>query len=143
MTAPIITYRDWHPVGRAGITDEERATFLREMPRYPTWLRGQWAKLTDEQLMRRMQLAQVLADRDRSKAHDNGVRALRGELRRRSMVFAPARDGILIPRCEICSHGSERVFQASSETHDIERNDEPCVAFLCVRCWSELRKEED
>lgn len=136
-----ITYRDWHPVGRAGITVEELDQVRRELREYPRYLRRQWAKLADEDLLRRAQATQLLTDRS-AEAYD-GARALRDELRRRGKVFAPMRDSIRIPRCEICRHGSERVFQATQETHDIEFDGAPRAVFLCVSCWSETRKDDD
>lgn len=49
--------------------------------------------------------------------------------------------GIL--RCEVCSHGTERLWETSTETHSIEKYGEPVSAFVCSRCWSSTYTNEE
>lgn len=41
-------------------------------------------------------------------------------------------------RCVMCAHASDRLWEATGETHNLtDRNDEPVKsAFLCAQCWS-------
>lgn len=52
---------------------------------------------------------------------------------------------VRIIRCGMCSHASERLWEATGETHTIvDHNDEPISAvMLCARCWSDYRITED
>lgn len=47
-------------------------------------------------------------------------------------------------RCVMCSHASDRLWEATGETHDlVDRNDEPIIsAFVCAQCWSRYLTEE-
>lgn len=62
-------------------------------------------------------------------------------LNRRGIVWRPTRG---IPRCRVCSHGTERLFMAYAKTHNIvDRYDEPLESCaLCVSCWSACRYED-
>lgn len=61
---------------------------------------------------------------------------LRRELSRRKLPPVP---DLRIPRCEICKHGTERLFPTTPATHNIVGSDgKPVNAKVCVRCWSGL-----
>lgn len=47
------------------------------------------------------------------------------------------------PQCDMCVHYTERVFSATEQTHWIELRGTVTAIYLCVRCWSELLREED
>lgn len=68
---------------------------------------------------------------------------LRRELARRKLFPIPS---LNIPRCQICKHGTEKLFATTEATHDIvNSNDEDERIFpdLCVRCWSSLHKDSE
>ena len=45
--------------------------------------------------------------------------------------------------CRIAHHGAAKVFYANSDTHRVlNRNGEACATWLCVRHWSEYKREE-
>lgn len=46
-------------------------------------------------------------------------------------------------RCSMCSHASDRLWEATADTHGlVDRNDEPIKSvFLCASCWSTYVKE--
>lgn len=71
------------------------------------------------------------------------MHVLRRELRKRP-DRRPA-DSIGIHRCGMCSHGSERLWEATGDTHNIvDRNDEPISGImLCAQCWSGYRITEE
>ena len=69
--------------------------------------------------------------------------ALRNEISHRKLwpKLPPSR---CIPRCEVCSHGTERLFATTAATHDIvDSSDKTIYPNLCVRCWSRLHKEDE
>lgn len=47
------------------------------------------------------------------------------------------------PQCDTCCHYTERVYSATEQTHWLELRARDAVAFLCVRCWSELRRDDE
>lgn len=45
----------------------------------------------------------------------------------------------LHPQCEFCSHVTERTFEVTEKTHNVELPESSKgVAFACVACWSRL-----
>lgn len=66
---------------------------------------------------------------------------LRRELSRRKLLPVLS---LRIPRCEVCKHGTERLFPTTPATHNIVgSNGEPVDARVCVRCWSRLHVDSD
>lgn len=68
---------------------------------------------------------------------------LRRELARRKLFPVPS---MRIPRCEVCSHGTERLFPTTEATHNIvSTHDESERIFpkVCVRCWSRLHVDTE
>jgi hypothetical protein len=129
----------WPPKGYVAPTAEEFADLLRAAHGYATGLvyRSVWERLSDEQVLRRTQLIEVigaLPPREECEVYDY-LRALRNELRRRKVTFR----SIAVLRCESCNHASERLFEATQETHPglAKRDGEKISsAFYCARCWS-------
>ena len=131
-------HKVWPPAGYVAPTAEEFAELLRAAHGYATGLtyRSVWERLTDDQVLRRTQLAEVIGrlhGRAASEVYAY-TRALRNELRRRKVTF----QSIAILRCEACSHATERLFEATQETHPgLESRRGPVTSgWYCARCWS-------
>jgi len=125
-----------------GATSEEVAG-LRSLIKWydsPGWLR----RRTDDRLLSALSLYEVagatLDRRESGRAYDT-AHEIRREIGRRKLTPLPSRR---IPRCEVCKHGTEKLFATSEATHDITgRNDEKICPNLCVRCWSRLHKDSE
>lgn len=130
--------RLWPPEGYVAPTAEEFAELLRAAHRYAVGMtyRSVWERLSDEQVLRRIQLAGVmgtLRGQAEREVYDY-ARALRDELRRRKVAF----QSIALLRCEACSHASERLFEVTQKTHPgLESRRGPVTSgWYCARCWS-------
>jgi len=137
-------YRPWPP---EGFKEPDRAE-LDEALRHRKWINLR--RFTVDQLVRWLEVIDWFGPSVyRNKPGVEGqivdfLHVLRRELRGRPdrRPFTTIR----VPRCSICSHASERLWEATGETHNItERDGEPAVsAFVCARCWSDyLIIEED
>lgn len=128
----------WPPEGYVAPTAEEFAELREAAHGYSTGLtyRSVWKRVTDDQVLRRYQLAE-LARPMHGRAEANlyaYTRALRDELRRRGLVHR----SLAVLRCEACSHGTERLFEVTQETHPgLKSQRGPMTSgWYCARCWS-------
>ncbi|WP_030247968.1 hypothetical protein [Streptomyces sp. NRRL S-455] len=124
----------WPPEGYVPPTAEEFDTLRQAARRYAgvVFHLTYWKKVTDDQVLRRYQLAEV--DGPEERAVYAYTRALRDELRRRGLVHR----SIALLRCEQCSHATERLFEVTQETHPGLKSPRGPVtsAWYCARCWS-------
>lgn len=131
-------HKVWPPTGYVAPTAEEFAELRRAAHRYAVGVayRSVWERVSDEQVLRRTQLAEVIGTlRGRAEREVYAyTRALRDELRRRKVTF----QSIAVLRCEACSHASERLFEVTQETHPgLESRRGPVTSgWYCARCWS-------
>lgn len=66
---------------------------------------------------------------------------LRRELTRRKLLPVP---DLRIPRCEVCKHGTEKLFATAADTHGIVNSSgETVFPNVCVRCWSRLHRDSE
>lgn len=133
-------HKVWPPEGYFSPTAEEFAELLRLAHRYfggRAHSPKHWDFMTDEQVLRRVQLAEMVGTL-RGQAEREVcayVRALRDELRRRNVTFR----SVAILRCESCSHATERLFEATQDTHpglENRHGTKVSSAWYCARCWS-------
>lgn len=129
-------YRPWPPEGFTEPTREE----LEEALRHRKWINLK--RFDVDTLVRWLEVIDWFGpDVYRGKPGVEGhivdfLHVLRNELRKRPdrrPFFSLRHD-----RCAMCSHASDRLWEATGETHNlIDRNDEPIKsAFVCARCWS-------
>ncbi len=134
-------YRTWPPEGFTEPTTEELARVIADAGRIseqPHMLR----RMADDRIRRTQEVINWFGGRRdviRSREMYGYLHSLISEGRKRGIIVPPV--GVL--RCEICSHASERLWEATPETHPYERNGEPCSAFVCARCWSEDMNDEE
>lgn len=132
--------KTWPPDGYVAPTDEEFAGLLLVAKRRAS---GQttpatWRNTADETVLRHAQLC-ALAGPMFTGQDANAVygyaRVLRSEMNRRGITFR----SLAVLRCESCSHASERLFEATQDTHPGMENRHGkriTSAFFCARCWS-------
>lgn len=132
-------HQAWPPEGYTAPTDEEWAALRSRLANKSVYVitRGAWEKWTDERIVREMQLLEVAPYRewDLETAAYAWSHTLHNEMRRRKLVHRSIR----LHRCEACSHGTERLFEATQDTHPglVNRSDERISsAWFCARCWS-------
>jgi hypothetical protein len=127
-----------------GATVEQINTLVDHLSWYtsPGWLR----RAPDARLITDLVVYHVSgATLDRSsgksgKAYDY-AHELRRELARRKLMPVP---DMRIPRCEVCKHGTEKLFATSAATHDIVNGEEKAIfPNLCARCWSSLHRDSN
>jgi hypothetical protein len=139
----------WPPEGYVAPTAEEFDALRQAARRYSGLGGAHWKRVTADQLLRRYQLAEVigrLPDQAAEREVYAYTRALRDELRRRGLVH----QSIAVLRCEACSHGTERLFEVTQETHPGLKSQRGPVTsgWYCARCWNggtaddELEDEE-
>lgn len=103
----------------------------------PGWMQ----RKADSTLLADLQTYEVagsLIARNRQRAAYDYAHDLRREINRRKLTPLPS---LRIPRCGVCSHGTEQLFSTSEATHDLrDEHDENKRVYpnLCVRCWSRL-----
>jgi hypothetical protein len=132
-----------------GATAEELESLARHAgsARGVGWLR----RATDEKLMTDLMTdlrtyeaaGSTLDNLGQQRLAYDYAHALRNEISRRKLwsKLPPSRH---IPRCEVCQHGTEKLFRAHKSTHDIVNNEgEEIFPALCVRCWSELHVDAE
>src|SRR6266498_2243941 len=138
-----LRYRTWPPEGFTEPTHTE----LTEVLRHRTWINLKLFEV--DTIVRWLEVINWFGpDVYRGKPGVEGqivdfLHTLRNELHKR-----PDRRpffSVRIIRCGMCSHASERLWEATGETHDIvDRNDEPITStFLCAQCWSKYLTEEE
>lgn len=132
--------KSWPPDGYVAPTVSEFAGLLLVAKRRAA---GQttpatWKNIADETVLRHAQLCalagQMFTGQDANAVYGY-ARALRSEMNRRKITFT----SLALHRCESCSHASERLFEATQETHpgmEGRRGKRIASAFYCTRCWS-------
>jgi hypothetical protein len=133
-------YRPWPPEGYAPPTGEEFRQLAEKIRRHGTYTLTRMGrdKIQDEVIIRHMQLIEIFPDQRGAKIYDY-TRWLREEMNRRKITHK----SIKLPRCGLCSHASERLWEVTPETHNIIEHDKPWSGFVCSRCWSEYLITED
>jgi hypothetical protein len=129
----------WPPEAYAPPTAEEFDALRQAARRYfggRSFQPKHWDFMTDDQVLHRMQLAEVIGRLDGPAEREvyAYTRALRDELRRRGLVHR----SIAVLRCEACSHATERLFEVTQTTHPgLESQRGPVTSgWYCARCWS-------
>lgn len=137
--------KTWPPAGYAAPTEEEFAALLRAVRRYADgqMFQGHWKRLSDETIVRHLQLTEVLPDRYARGRKDvwDYAHAVRREMSRRKL----AHQSIRILRCPVCTHATERLFEATQATHPgLENYADELIesAWFCARCWSRYGVDE-
>jgi hypothetical protein len=127
-----------------GATPEEMARLRSLIPMrgQPGWIR----RRPDDRLLTWLSVYELagktLGHQESSDAY-NCAHMVRAEIQRRGLAPLPSRR---IPRCQVCHHGTEKLFATSKATHDIaDSNDESRRVFpnLCARCWSDLHRDSE
>ncbi|MGY5634202.1 hypothetical protein ACW7N6_38320 [Streptomyces sp. UC1A3] len=129
----------WPPEGYTAPTAAEFADLLWRAKSFRTAppVRAQWERMDDATVLRRAQLCELATHlRGQEAGFVYGyARALRAEMNRRGTTYR----SIAVLRCESCSHATERLFEATQETHPGMENRHGAriaSAFFCARCWS-------
>jgi hypothetical protein len=128
-----------------GATPEQVSTLVSHLSWYtsPGWIRrAPDAKLIADLVVYHVAGGTLGSPGQQRKAYDY-AHELRRELSRRKLMPVP---DMRIPRCEVCHHGTERLFATSEATHNIvSSNDEEKRIFpnLCVRCWDRLHTDSN
>lgn len=138
--------KTWPPEGYIAPTEEEFDELRRTMRQYVNraYPAAYWKRTGDEQVVRHLQLIPLLDHRRTRSGESDAVtyaRALRRELDRRGLTYTP----IEILRCTGCSHGTERLFEATQDTHPGLVNKSGTKvksAWFCARCWSNDNADE-
>lgn len=108
----------------------------------PGWIR----RKADSTLLADLQTYEAsgpLIPRERQRKAYDYAHDLHEEINRRKLTPLPS---LRIPRCEVCSHGTEKLFATSKATHDIrDQHDSTKRVYpnLCVRCWSRLHIDSE
>jgi hypothetical protein len=97
-------------------------------------MRGQWARRDDAWVLRQLQLVEIVPARRLGLEHEayEWAHDVRREADRRGLVHTSLR----VLRCEYCSHGTERLYETTVDTHRVERG-----GWACVRCWDETKED--
>lgn len=133
----------WPPANFREPTRDELSVFLAKAERGLTFTAA-WKKIPTEELLRRLEVFDWFHDDDRVRSSStiyDHMHDVRRELNSRS--DAPVFRSLHRPRCHMCSHTTDRTWEATSETHDIVKPDDTAWhGFLCARCWSDNLKED-
>lgn len=147
MTSPALTrgpyakrHMVWPPAGFVEPTLAELAGVVHRLKNPGTWSAYLLKRKPTEELNRHLQVIEWFHDHPELSRSDSYIHAIRRELT--SRPDAPVFRSLHRPRCSMCSHTTDRTWEATSETHDIVREDDtPWTGFLCARCWSDYLKE--
>lgn len=137
-------YKPWPPEGFREPTREELAAVVHRLKNPSTFAAYLLRRRPTDELARHLQVIEWFHDRPELEWSSPYLNAVRRELA--SRPDAPVHVSLLHSRCAVCSHASDRLWEATGETHNItDRNDEPIVsALVCARCWSDwIKGEED
>lgn len=96
-------------------------------------------KTTPDQWVRELQVIEWFSDRPEVRSNPAYLNYMH-ELRRwlAAEPNAPVFRSLHRPRCHMCQHTTERTWEATSETHNINKTDGGSwTGFLCARCWSD------
>lgn len=133
----------WPPAGFIEPTADELAVITRKIENNSVWTAARRRKTTNGDLVRQLQVIDWFHDHPRIRSSADVLsymHAIRRELNGRP--DAPVFRSLHRPRCHMCSHTTDRTWEASSETHDIVKPDDTdWHGFLCARCWSDYLKE--
>lgn len=130
--------KTWPPDGYVVPTAEEFAELLIAAQRHQNGYTrpSYWNRKTGAEVLRHAQLCELTGalHGPLSSAVYGYARALRAELRRRDITYR----SMALLRCEACSHGSERLFEVTQETHPGLKSQRGPVtsAWYCAQCWS-------
>ena len=128
-------YKVWPPEGFKEPTKTEHA----EVMRHRKWI--SLKRFTPEDLVRWLEVLDWFGREMNDRHTVDFLNTIRAELRKRG---GPHYRSVRILRCGMCSHASERLWEATTGTHGItDQNDGPWTGFLCARCWSEYLNEEE
>ena len=99
-------------------------------------------RASDETVIEHMTLVDLLSaaytgDPLSKKLYDY-THELSREVNRRKLKWTSRR----IPRCEVCKHGTEKLFLTTVDTYSIDENTE-FFPRVCVRCWSRFHKDSE
>lgn len=127
--------RLWPPDGYRAPDAQEFTALRTKAERFARhgMTRAARERMENAALIRSLQLIELMGGN--SRAVYEYARTLRREMTRRGLVH----QSIAILRCESCSHSTERLFEATQETHPGVRNRSSelvASAWFCVRCWS-------
>lgn len=140
-------YKVWPPEGYTEPTEEEITALRGKIERFreSTLTRAGRDKIPGQVLLRHAQLMEIIPRRGITGKiiRESDVYAYAGwvrkECNRRKIKFV----SVKLHRCAMCSHGTERVWEATPETHTItDKSGDPWTGFLCTACWSEYRKDD-
>lgn len=148
MSAPTIyapRYKVWPPAGYTPPTDAEFVDLRRVAERHAAggFYRVWWDRMSDDKLTRHLQLVEIRPRIDGASEHAmyGYARDLRREMTRRGLVHR----SIAILRCQSCPHHTERLWEATQQTHPgMENRSGELIEsiWLCARCWSGERDDE-
>lgn len=130
-------YRPWPP---AGFTEPDRAE-LDEVLRHRTWMNLR--KFTVDQLVRWLEVMDWFGSVVHRTPGLEGQVVDFMHVVRRELSKRPDRrpfTSVRVLRCCMCQHATERLWEATGESHNVtERDGEPFKgsAFMCARCWSD------
>ena len=129
----------WPPEGYVPPTTGEFAALRARLARRSVYVitRGDWEKWPDDRIVREMQILEIAPYREwgLETAAYAWSHTLRNEMSRRKLVH----QSIRLHRCEACSHATERLHEATQETHpNLENKSGTRIpsAWFCARCWS-------
>jgi hypothetical protein len=130
-------WKTWPPEGFVEPTPEELSAVIHRLRNPSTWSAHLLRRKTTGGLLRHLQVIDWFHDRpELNRSHDY-THALRRETSSRKDVagFVSLRHD----RCAMCSHASDRLWEATGQTHSItDRDGEPIKSvFVCARCWSD------
>lgn len=138
LRGPYATRRiTWPPEGFQEPTREELAGVVHRITNPATFSGYLIKRRPDSELLRHLQVIDWFHDRPELSRSMTYIHELRRELS--SRPDAPMFVSLRHRRCAMCSHASDRLWEATGETHEIvDRYDEPVKsAFVCARCWSD------
>lgn len=129
--------KTWPPIGYVAPTEDEFSAIRAKAKRYAQggFFRSQWDRMTDDTIRLHLQLIELMREHN-GKALLDYAHALRREATKRGLTHT----SIAMLRCGACSHGTERLFEATQDTHSgmTDRHDNKLPsAWFCARCWSD------
>ena len=128
-------------MGPSADQTEVLATHMRLSGHQPWWTRKQPDGTLVTDLSVYYAAGSTLRDPGQQRKAYDYAHELRRELARRKLLPVP---DLKIPRCEVCHHGTEKLFATTEATHTIvDSRDETKMIFpnLCVQCWSRLHND--
>lgn len=138
-----VRWKVWPPEGYTEPTEDEITALRGKIQRFNDHVitRAGRDRIPDSVILRHTQLMEIIPQQGFEGAKAYAYTGwLRRECNRRKIRFV----SIKLHRCAMCSHGTERVWEATPETHTItDKEDKPWTGFLCASCWSTYRKDDE